>query len=99
MGQRLELHAILKTIVPKAYFQPPDNLSMTYPCIRYDIDDADTEFADNIPYRFTWRYQLILITEDPDDPAKEKLVSLPMCRYDRHYVAGELHHYVFNIFY
>lgn len=99
MGQRLQLHQILKSIVPHTYFQPPENLSMTYPAIRYEVDDADTAFADNIPYRFTWRYQLTLITEDPDDPAREKLVSLPMCRYDRHYAKGELHHYVFNIFY
>lgn len=99
MGRRDDLHAILKTFTPNVYFQAPENLEMVYPAIRYENDDAVTEFAGDKPYLHTRRYQLTLITTDADDPIRDKLAFLPMCLYDRHYPKDELHHYVYNIFY
>lgn len=99
MDRRLELQALLETLVDNVYFQPPEDVQMTYPAIRYENDDAVTEFAGDKPYLHTRRYQITLITPDADDPAREKLAWLPKCLYDRHYTASQLHHYVFNIFY
>lgn len=99
MDRRLELQALLKTFTPNVYFQAPENLEMAFPAIRYENDDAETVFAGDMPYLHVRRYQLTLITEDADDPIRDKLAGLRMCLYDRHMTAGQLHHYVYNIFY
>lgn len=98
---RSELQELLEEIMggESVYFQPPENTKISYPCIVYALDYGVTKFADNSPYRFSKRYQLILITLDPDDPAFEKLVTLPACTYQRHYISDNLHHYSFNLFF
>lgn len=100
MGLRLDLHSKLLGIVDNVYFQPPANVQMEYPCIVYQRDNASTRFAGNVPYRFTKRYQVTLISEDPDnDEILDKVASFPMCTYNRYFVAANLHHDVFNLFF
>lgn len=102
MGRpRLELQALLEEILgsENVYFQPPNNLKMQYPCIRYEQDDGDTDFASNKPYRHTKRYQVTHIDQDPDSPIPDVIVMLPMCLFDRSYTADNLNHKVFNLFF
>lgn len=98
---RLLLHDILTGIMGsnKVYFQPPTNLVMTYPCIRYERDQADTKFADNSPYRYTQRYKLTYISQTPDDAVKNSIAHLPMCLFNRFYTVGNLNHDVFVIYF
>ena len=96
---RLDLHAILLTIVDHVYFQPRVNIELEYPCIIYKRDSADTKFADNRPYRRKKRYQVMVIDEDPDSPIPDKVADLPSCVFDRHYTAGYLNHDVFNLYF
>lgn len=96
---RSALHAILKEMTPNVYFQAPSNTVMQYPCIRYEIDNAETEFAGNRPYLHTWRYQVMVIDRDPDSPIRDAVALLPMCRFQRSYPADDLHHFVFNLFF
>jgi len=95
---RAKKHAFFKSLTPNVYFQAPSNTVMSYPCIRYDIDDEAREFADNTPYRQEWRYQVIVIDSDPDSPIRDAIAALPMCRLSRKYIADDLHHFVFNLF-
>jgi len=99
MGQRLDLHAIFKTITTNVYFQPPPDLEMAYPCIVYERDAADTKFADNKPYDYTQRYQVTLIDRNPDSIILDKIKGLPSCTFDRHYAANNLNHDVFKLYY
>lgn len=101
MAPRVELQLLLDAIptVTKAYFVPPTNLEMTYPAIVYGLDDIVTLFADDVPYKQSKRYQVTLITRDPDSPAVDALASLPMCSFNRSYVAENLHHFVFTLFF
>lgn len=99
MAPRLQLHQILKTLVPNVYFQPPSNTIMKYPCIVYQRDYAETTFADNNPYRNTKRYQVTVIDTDPDSAIPDKVASLPMCVFQRFFAADNLNHDVFNIFF
>lgn len=100
MGRpRLELQAILKTIVDNVYFQPDQNTQMVYPCITYRRDSSDTKFADNHPYRHTRRYQVTIIDRDPDNELYDKVAALPMCKHDRFYTAENLNHDVFNVYF
>lgn len=81
------------------YFQAPTNVQMQYPCIRYEQDDAETLFADNSPYRYTKRYQVMVIDRDPDSLIPDSIAALPLCRFDRHYTGDNLHHFVFSLFF
>lgn len=72
---------------------------MEYPAVVYSIDQAETEFADNLPYRRTKRYQVTIIDQDPDSPIPDKVADLPMCLFERHFTSGNLHHYVYNLYF
>lgn len=99
MVQRDPLQTILEEIVSNVYFQAPPNVQMEYPAIKYERVRADTAFADNAPYRLTKQYQLIMISRDPDQSAFDTIASLPMCTHERFYVADNLNHDVFNIYF
>lgn len=100
--RRLELHELLVSILGSrnVYFQPPASLVMQYPCIRYNREKADSKFASNRLYRFTQRYQVILISRDPDSGIIfEKIVSLPLTVHDRSYAGDNLNHDVFTLYF
>lgn len=79
------------------YFQAPSRMS--YPAILYERSSADTTFADNKPYMFKKQYALTVIDPDPDSCIPDKIAMLPQCIFDRHYVADNLHHTTFMIYY
>ncbi len=101
MGQRLDLQDILEVQLGSSnvYFQPPANVQMQYPCIIYKKDQARTEFAGNSPYRFTKRYQVTVVDRNPDSEIPDKIALLPMCTFDRHFVADNLNHDVFTLYF
>jgi len=101
MGQRSDLHEILKTLLGSSavYFQPPESIKMMYPCIKYERDKIESKFADDKPYSLETRYQVIVIDRDPDNLIPAKVAKLPKCSYQRFYIANQLNHDVFNIFF
>ena len=99
MAPRIDLQALLEEITPNVYYQPPVNLVMEYPCIRYERDFADTKFADDRPYSHTVRYQVMVIDRDPDSPILAQVAALPMCVFQRYYPADNLNHNIYNLFF
>jgi hypothetical protein len=101
MAQRLALQALLVEILgtSNVYFQPPTNIVLEYPCIIYKRDQADTDFADNAPYRHLKRYQVTVIDRDPDSDIPEKVAALPLCLFIRFFTVDNLNHDIFNLFY
>lgn len=104
MGQdrRPELHQVLKGVFnsnPHVYFQPPENVKLVYPCIIYKLDGMPDRFADNLEYFEHRNYQLTVIDTDPDSELREKVAKLKWCRFNRHFVADNLNHYIFTIYY
>ena len=99
---RLELQTLLESVVGddvKVYFQPPPDITMTYPCVRYERDSAETQFAGNRPYRYEKRYMVTVIDRDSDSPIPDKIAALPMCTFDRWYAVDNLNHDVFNLYF
>lgn len=98
---RLDLDAILRSIrgSSNVYFQPPVNLIMRYPCLRYERDRTYDIFADDKKYILHKGYMVTSISDDPDDPVLDQLEKLPMCSYVRHYVADNLNHDVYLIYF
>lgn len=99
--KRLELQTLLEDLLgsENVYFQAPPNTGMKYPCIIYAHDNAKTEFADNHPYSRTKRYQVTHITRDPDTLIPDDIAQLPLSALNRVFVAENLHHYVFNLYF
>lgn len=97
---RLELQSLLEGILGSrfVYFQPPPTMVINYPCIVYHRDSAITEFAGNVPYHYSQRYQVTYISENPDSEILGKVASLPMCTFNRWFPANNLNHDVFNLY-
>lgn len=97
---RRDFHARLQALAPgyQIYFQPPSNIKMAYPAIVYELDRVVKKRADNRTYLQDRRYQVKLITKNPDDPVFDVLASLVHSEFERHYTADMLNHFVFNIY-
>ena len=81
------------------YYQPPENLKMNYPAIRYKKSKVDSDYADDRTYNNTKRYELIVIDKMPDNPVIDRLLELPYCSFDRHYESDNLNHDVLTLYY
>ncbi len=101
MGQRLSLQSLLETTLgsDNVYFQPPASVQMSYPCIVYKRDVADSTFADNALYRYAKRYLVTVISRDPDSDIPDKVAALPLCRHSRFYTANNLNHDVYALYF
>jgi hypothetical protein len=99
MGRRLDLHNLLKTFVDNVYFQPPSNIQLTYPCIIYTRDAANTKFADNSPYSYMTRYSVMVIDRDPDSEIPAKVAALPRAVFNRYFAADNLNHDVYSVYF
>lgn len=107
---RLELQAFLENFMGNAkaqlgddyqnvYFDPPESRMMNYPCIVYSLSDIRTRHANNKSYGKYNQYQMIYITEDPDDAKIQEIEDFQLCSFDRHYTSDNLHHFAYTIFF
>ena len=101
MFSRIELQDELEKLLgsKNVYYQPPESVKMDYPSIVYRRSNIDNNFADDLVYRQSYFYELIVIDKNPDSEIVEAVSKLPTCRYDRHYTADNLNHDVFTIYY
>ena len=82
------------------YFQPPSSVKMSYPCIKYSLSGVDQRHANDKNYKSINRYEVILLTYDPDcEQVSEIIDRFPMCSFDRWYAADRLNHFVFTLYY
>jgi hypothetical protein len=102
MGKRLELHEELCGLLHSrnAYFQPPPNIRMSYPAIRYKISGIDKAAANDRAYRLVNRYEVTYIDANPDSTVPAMILEyFPMCSFDRWYTADNLNHWVITLYY
>ena len=102
MDKRLELHEELCKLLKSrnAYFQPPANIRMSYPAIRYKLSGIEKISANNKAYRLVNRYEVVYIDRNPDSDMPTKILEqFPMCSFDRWYAADDLNHWVFTLYY
>lgn len=100
-ARRLMLQSELETLMGNdhVYYDPPENLKMEYPAIRYSKGKIDTRHANDKIYKKMTRYELIVISRKPDSEVIDALLELPYSLYDRHYVSDNLHHDVLTLYY
>lgn len=102
---RLELHEILARILDvtepdgdrHTYYNPPTSVMMKLPAIRYSINQIKPIFANNAIYSTNPSYEVTLIDDNPDSKYVDKILRIPYCSFDRHYIANNLNHFVFTI--
>lgn len=101
MAPRLDLQTLLEGVLgtPNVYFQAPPNNQMIFPCIVYSFDNAKSEFADNLSYSYTRRYQVSYIDRNPDSPIPDVIAQMPLSSVRNMFTKDNLHHYVFNLYF
>lgn len=99
MGQRSGLDATLRSITSNVYFQPPESIKLTYPCIIYRLNNIDAKYANNLPYNWHTQYILTIIDRDKDSSLVDAVKTLPFAAMERAYTASNLYHYQFRIYY
>ena len=106
MDRRLQLDAELRGILQEAlgyvniYFQPPDSVLMKYDCIRYVRNTFKVIYANDRSYNIRDEYQVTVISRDPDSELPRKIQEhFQMCRPGRQYMADNLYHFPFTIYY
>ena len=101
MDKRQNLQKLLEEIFESTnvYYQPPASVKMNYPAIVYSKANIAQQTANDKTYLRRYSYELTVIDKKPDNPVIEKLLDLPHCRFNRHYVADGLNHDVLTLYY
>lgn len=101
MDKRIRLQQIFEHILGSrnVYYQPPASVCMEYPAIVYSRDDIENFHANNRVYTQATAYSVTVIDRNPDSIYVKKVSKLPLCSFDRHYVADNLNHDVFTLYF
>ena len=102
MASRLELHEELCTILGSGnvYFNTPASVKMQYDAIRYELSDKSIYRANDKIYKMMNQYSGVVITRDPDTTIPDELLThFEMCSFGRPYIADNLNHYPFTLYY
>lgn len=95
-----KLLEILGRYVPgsgQVYFNPPDNVRLTYPAIIYKHSGIDKRDADNRKYFRQDQYMITIIDRDPDSTIYEDVMALPLTTPPNMYTADNLCHWSITI--
>lgn len=101
MGRRLDLQKVLEAVLGSrnVYFQPDENIRMSYPCIVYQRDWEMVHRADNLAYLYEKRYVVTVIDPNPDSDIPDRIRSLPKASFVRFFTKGNLNHDIFNLYF
>lgn len=101
MDKRMQLQSELERLVGfNVYFQPPATVQLKYPCVIYNLSSGNATYADNSVHTYTNRFELIFIYRKQNMEIVETVLrTFPMCTVSRVYIADNLYHYVFNLYY
>ena len=103
MGRRSDdfIADLESTNTGKVYFQPPSSVQLNYPCWVVERTTAYQPKANDKTYLFRPGYKCMFMNREEPDP--EILRMIPQryerCKYQNHYVADNVHHDVFLIYY
>ena len=101
MNSRTRLHSVLQETAPGVtlYYQPPENIKLTYPCIVYTFDKIKSLEANNSRYIRYDKYTIKLIGSLSDvEKWSDRILDLRYCNLDTTFVSDGLYHYVYQIY-
>lgn len=99
--RRYELQAELVKLLgsKNVYYQPPQSVRMSYPCIVYELDKYHDTHANNSLYTHKSRYQVTIIDRNPDSEIPLELAKFPYTSLSSTYAVDGLNHFVFSLYY
>ena len=98
MQNREKLSRAFHDILENVYFDPPEDIEMEYPAIKYNLARIDAKKANNSPYITRPGYEVTLMDWDSDSEYVDQILAIPYCSFDRHYPSNGLHHWTFTIY-
>lgn len=101
MNKPSELGDILKKCLGNGnvYFQPPESVSIKFPCIIFGLSSIDSKYADNRPYLHSRKYTVTVVDSDPNSEVPFRILELPACSFERFFISDNLNHFVFSIYF
>lgn len=102
MARRLELQTALESILQTrhCYFNPPETIKLSYPCIVYHRENGDSKYANNKLYRYIESYSITVIDRNPDSEIPKKIQeAFELCHFERFFISDNLNHWVLRIYY
>lgn len=108
LKDRLPLHRKLVSIMAgykssgdktdAVYYNPPANVSLTYPCIIYSRRNDTQQFADNIRYFRRASYEIKVLDKNPDSLIVDEILEkLPLAVRQTNFVSDNIYHFILNI--
>lgn len=102
--RRLQLQLELENLMADrgpVFFEPDRNVRLRYPCIVYNLNNVDFTYTNDLTYIGRRQYDLIIIDRDPDSDIPKLLEEhgFHMLSFDRAYIAENLHHFVYKLYY
>lgn len=102
MASRLELHEELCELLGSrnVYFQPPESKKIEYDCFIYFMTDIESKYANNKQYNGKKRYEIKLITRNPDNAIVDEILERFLyIGFDRSFVTDNLYHFTYDLYY
>lgn len=102
MNDRISFRDRLEEVVGegiKLYFQPPEGLKLTFPCIVYEMANVEIKKADNSPYIGHKRYTVTVIDKNPDSDIYMNILNgFEHAKYSNTFKSDNFYHYVISIY-
>lgn len=102
MGRRLKLQAELEELLGSrnVYYQPPESKKLVYDCIVYNRSNIESTKADNRNYLNNDRYDVTFMSRNPDNEIVYTILNhFQYCTHSRRFVADNIYHDVFTLYY
>jgi hypothetical protein len=82
------------------YFNPPEGLKISYPCIVYTRSRKSIKRADDKAYTTRTGYDVTLIQRDPDSTLVDSIFdNFTYIQYNRTFVTENLYHDVYLLYF
>lgn len=80
------------------YFQPPETMKLSYPCIVFSETRPKVVFANNELYRDMKAFRVIYMDSLPTSDVPDKIKRIRYSSLEQIYKSGNLNHYAFTIY-
>lgn len=80
------------------YFQPPENLTLRFPCLVLSLTGDKRQFADDKLYARFKHFTITVVDKDPLSKIPDEVAKLKYCRMSTRFVSANMNHTRFEIF-
>lgn len=99
MDDQQILHEKLVAAFPgvQPYFTPGSQLTLSYPCIVYDVETLRVTYAEDVPYVIGTIFEVTMIAPIPGYSDKKQMFRIPYTEHLRTFTTDDLVHDVYRV--